>query len=379
MNNWKAFVLKSEIDMRWRIDRLIYQKEKSFWIKILLSLLYLLSLPYGGGVRGRAFLYTIGLKKRKRLPCPVISVGNITIGGTGKTPLVMLLARVLRERGIKIAILSRGYKRKQSSDSLVSDGQSLFLSPEEAGDEPYLMATALKDVPILVNKDRFTTGQMALQRFGVRSLLLDDGYQHLQLHRDLNILLIDSHIGFGDRHLLPRGILREPLSHLQRADLFVLTKVEEPKACLPLEMKLQKIHPRAQVFHSHYEPIGLISPKGEKEDLQTHRGKKILALSGIANPDYFSSLLRRCGMEVGKEAIFPDHHFYTTGDLASIEESSKGMDQVVTTEKDMLKLKNLNIRYLPIQALRIEMKIWEEEEFFRRIMQLFPEKEERRG
>jgi tetraacyldisaccharide 4'-kinase len=362
-----------------RIDRFLYKKEKSFWIRMSLFPLYLFSLPYGGVVRARGLFYNLGLKKPKRLPCPVISVGNITIGGTGKTPLVMTLARGLRERGIKIAILSRGYKRKQSLDPLVSDGQSLFLSPEEAGDEPYLMATALKDVPILVNKDRFTTGQMALQRFGVSGLLLDDGYQHLQLHRDLNILLIDSHIGFGDRHLLPRGILREPLSHLKRADLFILTKVEEPKACLPLEMKLQKIHPRAQVFHSHYEPIGLVSPKGEREDLQALRGKKILALSGIANPDYFSFLLKRCGMEVGKEAIFPDHHFYTTGDLACIEESSKGMDRVVTTEKDMLKLKNLNIHHLSIQALRFEMKIWEAEEFFKRILQLFAEKEERRS
>jgi tetraacyldisaccharide 4'-kinase len=362
-----------------RIDRFLYKKEESFWKRISLFPLSLLSIPYGWAVEARVLFYNMGLLRAKRLPCPVISVGNISVGGTGKTPLVMFLARGLRERGITIAILSRGYKRKQSPDPLVSDGQRLFLSPEEAGDEPYLMATALKDVPILVSKDRFITGQTALQRFGVRGLLLDDGYQHLQLHRDLNIVLIDSHIGFGDDHLLPRGILREPLSHLRRADLFVLTKVEDPKASLPLEMKLRKIHPQAQVLHSHYEPIGLISPKGEKEDLQTLRGKKILALSGIANPDYFSSLLKRCGMEIAKEAIFPDHHFYTTGDLASIQESSKGMDQVVTTEKDMLKLANLSIGHLPIQALHIEMKIWEEEEFFRRIMQLFPEKEERRG
>jgi tetraacyldisaccharide 4'-kinase len=290
----------------------------------------------------------------------------------------MLLARGLRERGITIAILSRGYKRKQSSDSLVSDGQNLFLSPEAAGDEPYLMASVLKGVPTLVGKDRFMTGRIALERFGVRGLLLDDGYQHLQLHRDLNILLIDSNIGFGNDHLLPRGILREPFYHLQRADFFVLTKVEEPKTCLSLERKLYQIHPRAQVFHSHYEPIGLISPKGEKEDLQALRGRKVLALSGIANPHYFSSLLSRCGMEIGKEAVFPDHHFYTTDDLAYIEENAKEMDWVVTTEKDMLKLKNLGIRHLPMRALRIEMKIWEEEGFFKKIMHLFPEHEERR-
>jgi tetraacyldisaccharide 4'-kinase len=357
--------------MSLRIDRLLYKREKSLGTKILLLPLYFLSVPYQWAVRTRILFYNIGLLKTKRLPCPVISVGNITVGGTGKTPLVMLLARGLKERGIKIAILSRGYKRKQNSDSLVSDGQNLFLSPAAAGDEPYLMANVLKGVPILVGKDRFMTGQMVLERFGVRGLLLDDGYQHLHLHRDLNILLIDSNVGFGDGHLLPRGILREPLSHLQRADLFVLTKVKDIKACQSLERKLNEIHPRAQVFHSHYEPTGLISSKGEREDFQAFRGKKVLALSGIANPDYFSSLLRRCGMEIGKELIFPDHHFYTRGDLACIEESSKGMDQVVTTEKDMLKLQNSSIGHLPIQALHIEMKIWEEEAFFKRIISQF--------
>jgi len=333
--------------------------------------LYLLSVPYQWAVRARILFYKIGLLKTQRLSCPVISVGNITVGGTGKTPLVMLLARGLKERGIRIAVLSRGYKRKKNLDSLVSNGQNLFLSPEAAGDEPYLMANALKGVPILVGKDRFMTGQKALERFDVRGLLLDDGYQYLQLHRDLNILLIDSNVGFGDGHLLPRGILREPLSHLQRADLFVLTKVEDSKASQPLERKLHEIHPRAQVFHSHYEPIGLINPKGEREDLHALRGKKVLALSGIANPDYFSSLLRRCEMVIGKELIFPDHHFYATGDMAYIEENSKEMDWVVTTEKDMLKLQNLSIGHLPIRALRIEMKIWEEEAFFKRIISLF--------
>ena len=365
--------------MSLRIDRLLYKKEKSFWTRIYLFPLFLLSIPYRWAVQVRVFFYEAGLSKTRHLPCPVISVGNITVGGTGKTPLVMLLARGLKERGITIAILSRGYMRKQSSDSLVSDGQNVFLSTEAAGDEPYLMANALKGVPILVGKDRFINGQMALERFGVRGLLLDDGYQHLQLHRDLNILLIDSNVGFGGDHLLPRGVLREPLSHLRRADLLVLTKVEEPRTSLPLERRLHEIHRQARVFHSHYEPIALVNPRGEREDLQVLRGKKVLALSGIANPDYFSFLLKRCGMEIGREAIFPDHHFYTKQDLASIEEKGKGMDRVVTTEKDMLKLQSLSIAHLPIQALRVEMKIWEEEEFFKRIMQLFAGKEEEKG
>jgi tetraacyldisaccharide 4'-kinase len=365
--------------MRLRIDQLLYKKEKSLWNRILLFPLYILSIPYRWAIKARVFFYDAGLLNTKRLPCPVISIGNITVGGTGKTPCVMLLARGLKERGIPTAILSRGYRRKQSSDSLVSDGRSLFLSPEESGDEPYLMATSLKDIPVLVSKDRFVTGQMALQRFGVRGILLDDGYQHLQLHRNLNILLIDSNVGFGDDHLLPRGILREPLSHLQRADLFVLTKVEEPKACQHLEMKLHQIHPRAEVFHSHYESLSLINPKGKEEDLTSLQGKKVLALSGIANPDYFSFLLKKCGMEIGREIIFPDHYFYSTGDLVYIEENIKGMDWLVTTEKDMLKLQTLSVGHLPIRALRIEMKIWEEEEFFKKITQLFLKTEERRN
>ena len=338
---------------------------------MLLLPLQFLSLPYGGAVRLRALLYSLGFFHPKRLPCPVISVGNSTVGGTGQTPLVMLLAKGLSERGVPVAILSRGYKGKKSSGPLVGDGQTVFLSPGESGDEPFLMASLLKNIPVLVGKDRFTNGQMALQRFGVRGLLLDDGYQHIRLHRDLDILLVDSRIGFGDRHLLPRGILREPLTHLRRAHLFLLTKMEDPEKCHSLEAILHEIHPSSQVFHSHYEPVGLIGPEGKGDEVNSLKGKKVLALSGIANPDYFSSLLRKCGGEIVREAIFPDHHLYTKKDLATIEERSRGVDWVVTTEKDMLKLKNLSVGHLPVRALRVEVKIWEEDGFYKRVMEIF--------
>ena len=357
--------------MNWRIERLLYQKEKSFGERALLFPLYLLSLLYGGAVRTRVLFYSLGLRTPKCLPCPVISVGNITVGGTGKTPLVMALAKGLMERGIPMAILSRGYKGKRPSGPLASDGHTVFLSPEESGDEPFLMAEALQGIPVLVGKDRYGTGQIALERFGVRGLLLDDGYQHFQLHRDLDILLIDSHIGFGDHYLLPRGILREPLTHLRRAHLFLFTKAERRETCQELEAILRRIHPSSQVFHSHYEPMGLIGPKKESEGLLPFKGKRVLALSGIANPNSFSSLLRRSGMEIVEEAIYPDHHLYTTKDLAHIEEKSRGADWVVTTEKDMVKLRRLKIDHLPIRALRIEVRIWEEEDFYRRILEIF--------
>jgi tetraacyldisaccharide 4'-kinase len=357
--------------MNHRIDRFLYQKDKSIGERILLFPLYLLSLPYGGGVRARYFLYSLGLLKTRMLPCPVISIGNITVGGTGKTPLVMALAKGLMNRGISVAILSRGYKGKKTSEPVVSDGKTIFLSPEESGDEPFLMARTCQDVPVLVGKDRFACGRIALQRFGVKGLLLDDGYQHLPLYRDINILLIDSHIGFGDDTLLPRGILREPLSHLRRANLFLITKVEDSETCHPLEKKIHEIHSSSQVFHSHYEPVGLVGPKEEQEELGSLKGKKILVLSGIADPAYFSSMLRKCGMKIVRDAIFPDHHLYTTKDLSSIEEKSKRVDCIVTTEKDMVKLKKLNIDRLPIRALRIEVKIWEEKEFYQRVMKIF--------
>jgi tetraacyldisaccharide 4'-kinase len=357
--------------MSWRIDRFLYQKERSLGEKILLSPLYLLSLPYGGAVRVRSLLYSLQLLKTKTLPCPVISVGNITVGGTGKTPLVMSLAKGLMDRGISVAILSRGYKGKKISGPVVSDGKTLFLSPEDSGDEPYLMAKACKGIPVLVGKDRFINGRIALQRFGVKGLVLDDGYQHLPLYRDMNILLIDSQIGFGDHALLPRGILREPLSHLRRAHLLLLTKVEDPEVFQPLEKEIYEMHPSSQVFHSHYEPMSLVGPEDEQEEPFSLKGKTVLALSGIAHPHYFFSLLRKCGMKIVREVIFPDHHLYTASDFSSIREKSKGVDCIVTTEKDMVKLKKLDMTHLPIRALRIEMKIWEEKEFYQEMMKVF--------
>ncbi len=356
--------------MIFRIDQFLYQKERSFWEKGLLFPLYLLSLPYGGAVRTRSLLYSFRLLKTRTLPCPVISVGNITVGGTGKTPLVMALAQGLTARGIPVAILSRGYKRTKTSEPVVSDGKTIFLSPEESGDEPFLIAKACQDIPVLVGKNRFINGGIALERFGVKGLLLDDGYQYLPLYRDINILLIDSTIGFGDHHLLPRGILREPISHLRRANLFLINKAEEPATYQPLEKKIHEICPGARVFHSDYAPVDLVGPEEKKEKLDTSKGKRVLALSGVAHPNSFSSLLRKCGMKVIGEAIFPDHHLYTNKDLSYIKEKAKGADGIVTTEKDMVKLRMLEIDRLPIRALRIEMKI-REEEFFERIISLF--------
>jgi tetraacyldisaccharide 4'-kinase len=271
-----------------------------------------------------------------------------------------------------VAVLSRGYKGKQVSGAVVSDGRKTLLGPKEAGDEPLLMARNLSGVPVLVGKDRYVTGQMALDRFGVRGILLDDGFQHLSLLRDLDIVLIDSRTGFGDGCLLPRGILREPRSALRRAQVLVLTKVNDLGRCRPLEAKLLEIHPGAEIYHSRYEPLGLAGPGGEWEPAGDLKGKKVFALSGVADPGYFTALLRECGLQVAGEKIFPDHHPYVPGDLISIRETVNKLDYLVTTEKDMVKLVELETsRLLPLRALRIEVKIREETAFYERIMRLW--------
>jgi len=357
--------------MKFRIDQLLYQKEKPFGVKVLLFPLQLLSILYGWMVRARVFSYSTGLRRSKRLSCPVISIGNITVGGTGKTPLVITLARELMGRGIPTAILSRGYKAQHSSNPWVSDGKTIYLSPAASGDEPFQMAKNLKGIPVLIGRDRYANGQLALQRLPIRGILLDDGYQHLQLYRDLNILLVDSEIGFGDRHVLPRGILREPLTSLRRANLFLLTKVRSPESCRLFEEMIREDHPASPVFHSHYEPQGLVGPDGEWVKLQSLQGKKVTAVSGIANPAYFSFLLRKCGLEIAGEMIFPDHHRFTSKDLAAMDMESRQADWIVTTEKDLVKLEGVRGLHRPLFALRIEMKIWEEEEFYKKILEIF--------
>lgn len=353
------------------MDSFLYRKSSSWGERVCLFPLYLASLPFGWAASIRALLYSSGFLKQKRLSCPVISIGNITVGGTGKTPFVIHLARRFVKEGISIAILSRGYKRKKDSSPLVSNGNTIFLSPEESGDEAFLMAQRLKNIPVLVGKDRFRNGLMALQKIKVQGFLLDDGFQHLSLYRDLNIVLIDSLIGFGSGHLLPRGILREPLSSLQRADLFILTKVKEKKDCHSLESKLKELQPRAKIFHSHYEPIEFVNPFGEVQELSMMKGRRALVFSGIARPETFSSLLEQVGIEIQKELVFPDHHSYSSSDLERIRREARGVDFVVTTEKDMVKLAHSPLSSMPLLALRIDVRIWEEEEFYRKVMEIF--------
>jgi tetraacyldisaccharide 4'-kinase len=353
------------------LDRYLYETKTPWWKGVLLLPLYLFSIPYGWAVRIRACCYARGFAKTNRLSCPVISVGNITVGGTGKTPLVVALAKGLMERGIPTAVLSRGYRRSRDAGCVVSDGRSIRLSLEESGDEPYLMARSLPEIPVLVGKDRFASGQTALETFQVRGMILDDGYQHLSLHRDLDIVLIDSQAGLGNGFLLPRGALREAPHQIRRAQVVLLTKVERLEDCRGIETFVRRIHPASVIFHSRYKPMGLIGLRGEKAEVKALQGKSVLAFCGVARPESFRILLKKLGAEILREIFFEDHHAYTQEDLRRIEKEAGGADAVVTTEKDMVKLQNLHTDGPALWALQIEMKLWEEEAFFERVMEIF--------
>jgi tetraacyldisaccharide 4'-kinase len=347
-------------------NRIAYSKETGVLDKIIFSPFYLLSILYGAAVRIRLALYSSGLFKVREIGCKVISVGNITVGGTGKTPTVEFIARNLKEKGLKVAILSRGYGRKSKGIDIVSDGQQLLLGPGEAGDEPYMLAKRLRTVPVLVGADRHELGRYALQRFPLDVIILDDGFQHIRLKRDLDILLVDGEKGFGNAHLLPRGPLREPLSGMKRADIFLITKASSDTG--RIADSIMDRRPEAAVFKSSYRPESLVSLRdGAKRGLDTISGHRVMALSAIANPSYFKTILSSLGCTLVSEVSFPDHYSYAAKDLEEIEEKRKaaGAEIIVTTEKDAVKIERFKDNMgMPVYYLAIDLDMHGEEQRF---------------
>lgn len=336
-------------------------------VTFLLSPLYLLSLLYSTIVKFRLFLYREGILKSKEIDCKVISVGNITVGGTGKTPTVEFLARQLNNRGYKVAILSRGYKGKKTSEiNIVSDGKNIYLGPDESGDEPYMLAKKLKNIPVLVGSNRYKLADYAVKNLGINTILLDDGFQHIQLKRDLDILLVDGKKGFGNGYTLPRGPLREPVSSIRRAALTMITKADGDTE--EIKKQLEQEHPSIKIIKSTYKPKSLKSVLDPREkELSDMKGKNIFTLSAIANPSYFSMLIKSLGGVITGESEFPDHYSYTLNDMETVIEKAKkaGADYVVTTEKDAVKLEKLSFSAdLPVYFLEIGLDLLGREEEF---------------
>ncbi len=358
------------------LERIIFGKNGPSCQRVYLLPLHVISSIYGLGVRARLFLYGTGFLKGSRLPYKVISVGNITLGGTGKTPTVEYIAKLLKEEGMDVVLLSRGYGgRMRGKFGVVSDGNRILLSFREAGDEPYMLAQRLQGIPILIGRRRDLSGRYASTQFHPHVASLDDGFQHLGVKRDVDILLVDSQTGFGNGYLFPRGPLREPLDQLSRADLFIITKMEELDTCGKLEERIRFHKKDAIIFHSNYRPDYLIDLNGGKRlPVGYIRGRRIAALSGIANPAYFRHLLERAGAKVEEEIIFPDHHVYSKQDIPMIQRGICKAECIVTTEKDAAKLNRVVKRDFPTLSLGINLKIIEGDHFKRILLDLVMER-----
>jgi len=297
---------------------------------------------YLGAVWLRRWLYSKGILSTTHLPCKVISVGNVVMGGSGKTPAVIAIARMLKERSdLRIAVLSRGYHSKTRNPAVVSDGAKILLDSAEAGDEPYLLSQSLPGIPVLIGKDRVETGFMAVHRWNSQIIILDDGFQYLRLARDIDIVTMDATRPFGLEHALPRGYLREPLSALNRADLILLTRVDQCENLGFVRDRLTQIAPSVPVCESIHKPRSLRSlDTGQEMGLGTVKDEKVLAVCGIANPLSFAETLRSLGVEEVELLSFPDHHEYPPSSIEIIQQRAKelGIEIIITTEKDVMKL-----------------------------------------
>jgi tetraacyldisaccharide 4'-kinase len=281
-------------------------------------------------------MYRIGLLKTLRLPRPVVSIGNITVGGTGKTPVTAYIARFLINQGYRVAVISRGYGGSlEGQTCVVSDGATVMLSAKECGDEPYLLASTVPGLMVVIGTDRFAAGQMAMQQLSPDIFLLDDGFQHLRLYRDLNIVLLDHTRPFGNGQTLPAGILREPPSSMGRAGLVIFTRTPEG-AAIPLDTG---VTPACTASHSIVDLLPLDG--GAPVPFTRCTGHPVLAFAGIADPDSFFAGLRSKGVNVVKCLNFPDHVAYNRERCDEIAAAAResGADFLITTEKDGVKLK----------------------------------------
>lgn len=348
------------------------------------SFLFALSRVYRGIVLARLTLYRHRVLRQRMLGCLVVSIGNLTVGGTGKTPVVEVFAKTLASKGRRVAILSRGYRSKgrpfwqklrdrlfrrnhKVPPKIVADGQRLLLNSKSAGDEPYMLATNLRDVIVVVDKDRVKAGKYAVRHLQADTLVLDDGFQYLKLKPRYNILLVDSTLPFTNHHLLPRGLLREPIRNLRRADYVFLTKAGGSPKLKHLKSFIRQHNPRAEIIECTHQAKHLQNVYTEDRlPLERLRGTRVAAISAIAVPESFEVFLGTLGAELVYSERFIDHHRYRQQEVidflnAAAEHSA---EMVVTTEKDAVRFPKLGRRDVPVLFLRVEIDILSGEESF---------------
>ena len=344
-------------------------------------LLIPLSWLYAAVISGRNRLYRLGVFKARTLPCRVISVGNIVVGGTGKTPAVIAIAKHLQKKHVRVGVLLRGYKRvSREKVTIVSDGEKVCASLRESGDEAYMMARHLDGIPIVVGGQRYQAGQIVLERFNVDVLLLDDGFQHRRLARDVDILTLSAKHPFGSpQKLLPAGPLREPPIALRRADVILLTHTDTTHVSLPAKEVVRALAPNALVLESIHQPVRVypLGPEGDEAEtdfrsaVKVLERKRILAVCGIGQPEAFVATLMRCSPEGVELLAYPDHHDYTEADMRQIGTTFRAAeaDLIVTTQKDEQKLAALVAQQaLPVVVLEIALVITEDIEKFTEVL-----------
>ncbi len=355
----------SYLRMRKLIEYLINIKKTGVAVELFLFPLTVLSFLFRLIVHTRGLLYSSGVLKSFRLSCKVVVIGNITTGGTGKTPMVICLADFLVRQGVKTVVLTRGYGGGGNSGIVVlSDGKNIFGSAEAVGDEAYMLASKLKGVPVVCAKDRVRGGSAAFDIFKPEVIILDDGFQHLRLQRDLDIVLVNSTDPFGNGFMLPRGKLREPVSSLKRAGIVVLTKANISDGRFKaVAQEVKKYCGNTKVFVSDLIASGLRdASKGERIKIDKLDGKKIFAFCSIGDPESFFSVLDKINIVAVERIAYPDHYIYKDNDYSYICLRARQADLIVTTEKDIAKI-DLNMIDKKVVVLETEVVIEKNEDF----------------
>ena len=378
------FKFKAEDFEQYFLD-LMAGRRRNWYDRVLTDVLFIASRFYRMAIQFRIWMYDKRVIRNHALGCLVVSIGNLSCGGTGKTPVVEVFARTLSSQGRRVAILSRGYRSKKRSlgyklmhmfqsqkieipPKVVSDGKDLLLESDYAGDEPYMLASNLRDVAVLVDKDRVKSGIYAVDRYQTDVTILDDGFQYLMLKPHINIVLVDSTDPFGNGHVLPRGILREPIKNIRRADYIFLTKSDGSHKLRHLKNFLRRHTRRAEIIECTHRPQYLVElfSGGRREPLEKLKGAKVAALSAIAAPASFEGFLEQLGAELVLRDHYADHHRYTQQEIIDFVNQAKaaGAEFIVTTEKDAVRIPKLERCDVPIYYLRIQIDILSGQESF---------------
>ena len=354
------------------IYQIAYGPETPFYGWLILGFLRGCSYLYEYGVRLKLAMYDIGIKKKEKLDCCVISIGNITVGGTGKTPTAQKMADLIKRMGYRVVILNRGYRSHWDKEiGVVSDGNKIFMTAYEAGDEAYLMAKTLPGIPVVIGKNRAITGKYAVEKLNAEVIIMDDGYQHWHLERDLDVVLVDTLNMFGNGCVLPRGMLREPLENLNRGDLFLLTKTDQSSILSRMQLRktIGKYNSKAPVVESVHHPKNFVEIadwyKGITQnhlELSELEGKNVMVFSAIGNPSSFEQTLSGIGLNIKEAVRYPDHHDYGMLEMQYILEraSSHNAVAMITTSKDAVKIPTEFIyssREIPLYILNMDIQV----------------------